>query len=462
MSRPDLVVVGGGVAGLAAAWFAAEAGLDVTVLEAAPQVGGKLQLAEVGGVSVDVGAEAMLAARPEGVALAGQVGLDTVAPVTTAARVRAGGRFFPLPRRTLLGVPGDIEALRESGALSDAALRVVEAEPSLPPLPPLTRDVSVGSLVRSRLGDEVADRLVDPLLGGVYAGSADGLSLRATVPRLAELLAGGGSLVELVASVTGTGAPAAAPRPPFTSVRGGMGRLPQQLAASGRFTVRTGVTVRRIDRTGRGFALECGAVPVSETLDTDAVIVAVPAPKAARLLGGVAPDAARELGAIEYASMAVVSFAYDDPSGDLAPQGSGLLVAAGERLATKAITLTSRKWPIETGGRTVLRASVGRFGEPHALRLDDGQLGEIVRRDVAALTGIESAPLDTVVTRWGGGLPQYPPGHLDRVARTRAALAPVPGLAACGAAFDGVGVPACIASARVAVDQVLAGPDPRG
>ncbi|MEO9139312.1 MAG: protoporphyrinogen oxidase [Jatrophihabitans sp.] len=447
----SLVVVGGGIAGLAAAWFAADAGYEVTVLEATPRVGGKLLVREVGGIAVDVGAEAMLTTRPEGLDLLTAAGLadDRIGPATTAARIRAGGRVHPLPRGTMLGIPGDVEALRDSGALSDAALTFVVAEPERAPLPPLDEDVAVGRLVRERLGDEVVDRLVEPLLGGVYAGRADELSLRATMPKLAGLLAGGGSLVDAARASTGGGTLAPRTLPVFASLRGGLGRLPGSLASSGRFTVRTGVTVRAIRRTPTGFALDCGAVPVAELVEADRVIVATPAAKAARLLRGLAPIASTELAGIESANVAVVSFAFAADA--VLPEGSGLLVGARERLATKGITLTSQKWPIQTGGVHVLRASVGRHGEPQALQLDDADLTALVRRDLRTLLGLDAEPIDSVVTRWGGGLPQYAVGHVERIARLRAAVTQVPGLGVCGAAYDGVGVPACIATARDAV-----------
>jgi protoporphyrinogen/coproporphyrinogen III oxidase len=450
-----LVVVGGGISGLAAAWFAAEAGYQVTVLEASPRVGGKLQVEEVAGVAVDVGAEALLTARPEGLDLLAALGLegDRIAPTTTSAQVRAAGQNRPLPARTVFGIPGDVEAVEASGVLSQAGLAALAAEPSLEPLPPLGDDLSVGGLVRSRMGDEVADRLVEPLLGGVYAGRADDLSLRATTGRLAAQLQSGGSLLEAAAAVAGPGSRAPSAGSIFTSLRGGLGRLPAALAASGRFEVRTGVTVRGISRTSAGFALQCGAVPVAEQLDADAVIVAAPAAKAARLLGAVAPTAAAELGEVESASMAIVTFAF---AGAEPPPGSGLLVGSGERLATKAVTLSSQKWPLDTGGLTLLRASVGRIGEPLALQLDDDELVALVGRELRALLGIRSEPVDARVTRWGGGLPQYAVGHVERIERVRAAVAQVPRLGVCGAAFEGVGIPACIASARAAVDRVVA------
>lgn len=456
-----VVVVGGGISGLAAAWTASAAGFDVLVLEASARIGGKLRVEEVGGVPVDVGAEALLTVRPEGLALIEAAGLggDRLDPLTTTAMVRVGGRNHPLPARTMMGIPSSADSVRVSGALSGDGLAAVAAEPSLPPLPPMTEDVAVGELVRSRLGGEVLDRLVEPLLGGVYAGRADDLSLRATMAKLADRLIGGGSLVEAARAVTDGGARATAAGPIFTTLRGGLGRLPSALASSGRFAVRTSTTVRAMRRTPTGFALDCAAVPDRELIEADAVIVAVPAAKAARLLRDVAPSASAELAGIDSASMAIVSFAFD---GVALPEGSGLLVGAGERLAVKAVTLSSQKWPISSDGRTLLRASVGRIGEPLALQFDDAELITLVRRELRPLLGLDAAPADAVVTRWGGGLPQYAVGHGDRIARVRAAVAGVPGLAICGAAFDGVGVPACIATAQDAVARVVASLPPRG
>jgi protoporphyrinogen/coproporphyrinogen III oxidase len=455
-----VVVIGAGIAGLAAAWQLAELdpSAQITVLEGAAEIGGKLRRAEIAGVASDVGAEALLARRREGVDLIDSVGLreKLIAPLTLSAQVRAGGSNHPLPARTMLGIPGDLTALRSSGILSDAALNAVEAEPAEAALAPLTDDISVGTLVRSRLGAEVVERLVDPLLGGVYAGRADALSLDATMPALAaRLRRDGGSLVR-AADATTAPAPATPPAggPVFVSLAGGLGQLPAALAAGGRFTVRTGCTVRTIRRTGAGFALDCGPVPDSSEVLADAVVVATPAAKAAALLRGLSPAAAAELAAIETASMAIVTLSF--PGIEL-PPGSGLLVASAERFAVKAVTLSSQKWPASPPDLSVLRASVGRAGEVADLQRDDDELVALVRRDLAALIGVTAAPIDALVTRWGGGLPQYAVGHVERVKRITAAVSAVPGLAVCGASYDGLGIPACIASAQRAVQAIMAG-----
>jgi oxygen-dependent protoporphyrinogen oxidase len=168
-------------------------------------------------------------------------------------------------------------------------------------------------------------------------------------------------------------------------------------------------------------------------------------------LQDVAPDAAAELAMIESASMAIVTLAL---RGAELPPGSGLLVGAREGLAVKGVTLSSQKWPLPTGGLTVLRASVGRAGEAHLLQRGDDELIDLVRHELRTLLGLRAEPVEALVTRWGGGLPQYAVGHVERVARIRAAVAQVPGLAVCGAAYDGVGIPACIASARAAANRL--------
>jgi oxygen-dependent protoporphyrinogen oxidase len=459
-----VVVVGGGISGLAAAWYLRDRlpDAEVTVLEGSSRYGGKLAVQSIAGVEIDVGAEAMLARRPEGLALVEAVGQTArlITPTTTAAQLRVGGARHPLPERTMLGIPSDAAAARASGALTEAAIARIVAEPDAEPLPPIVDDISVGSLVRSRVGNEIVDRLVEPLLGGVYAGRADELSLRATMPALAQRLARtGGSLVEAARAVTDAGDRTPSTDPVFVSLNGGLGTLPDALVDAGRFTVRTSTTVRSIRRVPGGFELDCGPVPDTTIVSADAVVVATPSAKSAALVRDLAPVAAAELRSMDAASVAIVTLAYRDAR---PPSGSGLLVGTREGFAVKAVTLSSQKWPIETGGLTVLRASLGRAGETAVLQRSDAELIALVRHELRALADVDTEPIDALVTRWGGGLPQYAVGHVERVARIRAAVADVPGLAVCGATYDGVGIPACIASAQQAAARIAQSRAPRG
>ena len=450
------MVVGGGVAGLTAA-RALAADFEVTVLEAAAGTGGKLRAGEVAGLTVDVGAEAMLHRRPEGVALARELGLPIVHPTSATSRIWSRGALRPLPR-SLMGVPLDLDQLAASGLLSDAGLARVRDEPSMPPLDPVD-DVSVGDLVAARLGDEVVDRLVEPLLGGVYAGHARELSARAAVPQLLAMAARG-SLLEQGAAMPRVEGPV------FAGVAGGMHRLTDALSASPGVTVRTGTTVRELVRTPTGFRLTVGSTRDPELVEAEVVVLATPAAPTARLLRQVAPHAADELAGIESASVAVVTLAFRGVSRRLPGQPpqpaegmSGFLVPPVEARAIKASTFSFAKWDwVRAAGATddllVLRTSIGRHREESSLQAPDEELVARSLVDLAEIAGVREAPVDTHVQRWGGGLPQYALGHVDRVARVRAAVDAVPGLAVCGAAYDGVGIPAVIASARAAVAQV--------
>jgi protoporphyrinogen/coproporphyrinogen III oxidase len=461
VSDAVVAVVGGGIAGLAAAYAVhreAPPGTRVIVVEGAAELGGKLRVSPVAGLPVDAGAEMVLARAPEGVGLIRAVGLDGMLthPVTAQASVVVDGRPRPIPTSTVLGVPGDVGAVRAAGVLSEsglAALTTGAERPADPPGP----DVAVGEYVARALGREVVDRLVDPLLGGVYAGRADLLSLRATMPALAAVLDGATADRRSLAAAARTvladwsGQPGSV----FATLTGGLGTLPAAVARAAGAEVRVGLPVRRMEQAGRGFRLVAGSAASPTVLAADAVVVAVPAAKAAGMLTAVAPAAARELAAIEYASMAIVTLAYPGSAASRLT-GSGLLVPAAEGRAVKAVTFSSAKWAHLAGGVAVVRASVGRFGEQQVLHRDDADLVRLVEREVAALTGVAAAPIEARVTRWGGALPQYAVGHVDRVARIRTEVAAIPGLAVCGAAYDGVGIPACIASGDKAAARVVA------
>ncbi|MFF4590747.1 protoporphyrinogen oxidase [Streptomyces sp. NPDC001388] len=450
-----VVVIGAGIAGLAAAHRLVRRGTRVTVLEASERVGGKLLPGEIAGVRVDLGAESMLARRPEAVALAREAGLtDRLRPPATAtASIWTRGALRPMPKGHVMGVPGTAAAL--SGVLSDEGLARIERDADLPRTE-VGEDVAVGEYVAARLGREVVDRLVEPLLGGVYAGDAYRISMRSAVPQLFQAARTHTSLTEAVREIQAKAAAAAQTGPVFMGIEGGVGSLPLAVAAS--VTARggeihTGVPVTGVRREpDGGWRVTAG----DRVLRADAVVVAVPAPAAAGLLAAESPAAAAELRTVEYASMALITLAYRRSETDL-PEGSGFLVPPVDGHTIKASTFASRKWgwiADEDPDVTVLRTSVGRYGETEILQRDDAGLVEVSRHDLRAATGLDATPLETRVTRWTDGLPQYPVGHHARVARIREHLAKLPGLAVCGAQYDGVGIPACIASAYAAVDQI--------
>jgi len=420
--------------------------MSVLVLESSPLVGGKLRLGTVGGVEIDVGAESMLARRPEAVGLVTELGLDVVHPATGSTQIWTRGALRPLPR-TMLGVPLDLDALATTGVLSDDGLARARHETVLPLG---EQDVSVAELLGSRLGHEVVDRLAEPMLGGVYAGHASFLSARATAPQVVAMVREHGSLLGAVAALP---PPPPSPPPMFAGLVGGLGRLPLALAETAGVEVRTSATVRRLERTATGFRLTVGSTYAPQTLDTARVVLAAPGPPAARLLADVAPAASEELGAVEYASMAVVTLAV--PALDVG-DSSGFLVPSVDGRRIKASTYSFNKWGWvgAASDLRLLRASIGRHREEASLQAPDDELVAHVVADVSLATGQQLRPVDAHVQRWGGALPQYAVGHLDRVERIRAAVDAVPGLAVCGAAYDGVGIPAVIGSARRAAASI--------
>jgi oxygen-dependent protoporphyrinogen oxidase len=460
VSAPEVVVVGAGVSGLAAAHRLARSlpQAHVTVLEASSRVGGSLRVAEVGGVTVDVGAEAMLNRRPEAVALAREIGLgeDLVHPATTTANLWNRGVLVPMPR-TLMGVPLDLRAVE--GVLSTKGLARAALDAVLPATRLGIEDVSVGHLVEERLGKEVVDRLVEPLLGGVYAGHAREISARAAVPQVVALLEQDRSLTRAAAAAMppadGTAAPV------FAGLRGGVGRLPLVLAELVRAAggaVRTGATVRDLAaRPGGGWNLVIGSTHDPEVLQADAVVLATPGRPTARLLSDVAPGAALDLARLEYASMAIVTLAF--PARDFPTvAGSGFLVPPVDGHTIKAATFSAAKWDwvrAAGGDLVVMRCSIGRHREEQVLQVEDEELVRIALADLTDAIGLSVPPVDAHVQRWGGALPQYAVGHLDRVASVRSELGSVRGLAVCGSAYDGLGIPACIASADLAVSEIL-------
>jgi protoporphyrinogen/coproporphyrinogen III oxidase len=483
---PHVVVVGGGIAGLAAAFYLKDDPVRVTVLEGAGRLGGKLSASDVAGVAMDEGAEALLARRPEGIELITAAGLggDLVPAGVTSSAIYTRGAMRPLPRRQFMGVPADLDELAATGVISPEGVARARAEEVRPAE---AGDASVTEYIASRLGAEIVDRLVDPLLGGVYAGRSEDLSFNATLAPLAAAARGHAALTEAVTSLLppqpsqaqpsqaqpsqaqsssqaqpsqaqpSQAQPRSAPAPVFVTLTSGLGALPEAVAKASGADIRTGAMVRELRRTERGWRLTIGSAAEPEYLDADAVIIAVPAAPAARLLRDAAPVAAGQLAGIPYASMAIITLAFravDFPE----QQRSGYLVPAVDGRPVKAATFSTVKWPhlARQAPVHIVRCSIGRSGDVAVLQRDDEELAAIAAAELGEVLGVTARPAAWRVTRWGGGLPQYNVGHLDRVARARAAVAGQPGLAIAGAALDGIGIPACAATAKSAAAQVTA------
>lgn len=450
----DVVVVGGGISGLAAARRLSLVGLSVLLVEASPRLGGKISGVRLGDLSVDGGAESVLVRRPEAPALIEELGLHDrlVHPTEAKPQVYVDGRAVELPP-SALGVPADLEAL--AGLLTPAGLERARREPSLP-APPLDDDVPIGVLLDERFGPEVTDRLLEPLLGGVYAGQSRRLSFRAVSAALFAKARAGGALSGHAAQLRRPG-----DGPVFGGLDGGIVALVETLVRSlavRGVPVRTSTTVRELAATTDGYRLTVGSTREPEQVVARAVVLATPAAATGRLLSGLATSA-QQFGAIPYASMAVVALAVRG----MDPLGSGLLVPPGELPTVKAVTHSSTKWPwladaaraVWGDGVQVVRGSVGRLGEERLLQVGDRELVDRTVSELSRLPGWERADMvASRVQRWGGGLPQYEVGHRDLVGRLRSDLVDLPGLAVCGAAYDGVGIAACLGSADAAVNKI--------
>ena len=443
-----VAVVGGGITGLATAWFLRHgsedgppADLEVVLLEATDRVGGKIRSVPFDGVTLDVGADAFLARRPEAERLARRLGLgdELVAPRSGQVWLWTGGRLRPLPEGTVFGVPSDARSLL-GGVVGPGSVARTVAEPLLAVDPP-EGDVSIAELIEPRLGREVLDVLVEPLLGGVYAGSVDRLSAQATTPMLVEAARHPGGLVAGCRAYRRRGSGSDAPV--FLTLRGGLGRLVDALADGLGGGIRTQAPVEQLARIRDRWQVRTG----TESLELDDVVLATPAHVAARLLAGPAPGAATHLMQIDHASVAVVTLAFERRDAAEVPDGSGMLVPRTEGRLVKAATWSSGKWPhLAEAEHWLLRCSVGRIDDRRALDLDDTTLADQVEQEARAALGLAGPAVARRVTRWDDALPQYDVGHAERVTAIREALPP--GLHVVGAGYDGIGIAPCVAAAE--------------
>lgn len=509
MSR--YVVIGGGVSGLAAARLLAgaipvsdsDAGGSptgahsargtVVLLEASERLGGKILTGTFSGTRVELGPDQFLRRDPSAERLCRHLGLgdDLVEPSAGSAAVFAGGRPRQLPAGLVLGIPTDLDALARSGIVGQEAVDFAGGDAERPGAVLEAADVgletpgrndddparerSAGAILRARLGDEIVDRLVDPLIGGINAGSIDNLSLGTVAPQIARLLVGHRDvLAPLAASMpvaaartqpaqaTGTSSEPVGERriSPFFGVAGGLGRVVSGLQTE-------------LGQLGCEVRLECPALRIRTAQDggtyvvetrggeiaADGIVVALPAQAAARLLEAVAPEVTAHLRTISYGSVAVVTFALDRALPATLEGWSGVLVPRAEGTVMTALTLLSQKWPWMSTGTAegpLVRVSAGRYLDRRIDALNDEELCRALAGELAHVTGATISVSDTLVRRWNEAFPQYAPGHGPRMRAVERLLGQRPGLALAGATLGGIGLPACITSGERAAEVVSA------
>ncbi len=460
--RGRVVIVGGGVSGLVAAWELSRHGREVVLFEASSRLGGNLRTERVGEFLLDVGADSFLASRPEAVELCRELGLagELITPRAEGRGVYVAhdGALVRLPEGLSLGVPLRLGSLLESPLLSPEGKLRALCEPFVPARND-PADESIASFARRRLGREMAERIAAPLLAGIVAGDPDRLSMRAAFPQLVlherrfgsllRGMLGGKSLWQALPTLLSPPTHAS----PFVSFEGGLSRLVERLVEQLPESVaRTNTPVSRVERAGAGFVVHLEG---GEAQSCDVVILALPPWHAARLV----PDAALagELAEVRYSSTATVFFGFDvrnvertlDASGFIVPEGEGDILAS---------TWCSAKWAGRAPrGSALVRAFVGGARHPEHFALADEALEKRALAELCRLMGHLGEPLFSRVHRYPQGNPQPELGHEERLARMAGRIQGIPGLFLIGAGFGGVGVPDCVRQARAAVRVLLEG-----
>ncbi|GAA0250573.1 protoporphyrinogen oxidase [Saccharothrix mutabilis subsp. mutabilis] len=459
MAGPQrIAVIGGGISGLATAHFLRAGGTapEVVVLEADDRLGGKVLTREVAGHRVDTGPDGLLVRAPAMRALVDALGLGPalVTPAAAGAYLWSGSALRRLPAGAQFGLPHRIRPLLRSRLLSPAGLLRAAGDLVLP-ASALPEDPTVADLVRARFGGQVLDRLVDPLLGGIHAGRADRLSARSTVPDVAALARTSRSLHLALRRDAGS----ARPGPAFATLRTGLGALVTALAAS-LDDVRRGTAATALEPGVRGYRVHCDT---GGPLEVDAVVLAVPAPAAARLLAPLAPTAAHALAGIPYADVASVVLAYPREAVRRALDGTGFLVPPAAQRLIVGCTWLPAKWSHLADPAVVLvRCSVGRHGDTRWTAFDDRELVARVHRELTPALDLSAPPVHSHVQRWRQGLPQYTVGHAGRLETIDTALRALPGVHVTGAAYRGVGVASCVVDAERTASLLLGDAVPRG
>lgn len=474
MSRPrTVVIVGGGISGLATAYAvqeqAAAAGLSLhcTVLESGSHWGGKIVTHRIGDLVTEAGPDSFLSQKQAGLELCTKLGLADQLINTNETGKKAfvlrGGRLHELPEGLVSFVPRQLGPFLRSGLLSWTGLARMGLDTVIP-RGPSDGDESLAAFFRRRFGAQVFERVLEPLMAGIYAGDAEQMSLKATFPRFFELEQQYGSIIRGMMAAkkkASPPAPSGSRRTMFVSLKNGLGDLVTALTAR---LAQQGVELRlgcrvealrvRSHQPGRwmyDLILNDGTA-----LSAEGLVLATPAYVSAELLRPLTPIAGGLLEMIPYASTATIAMAYPADKVAGAVEGFGFIVPRIEGRDLIAATWTSLKWPYRAPADQVLiRCYVGGAGREAILDLDDGELLVKVRAELSALCGVKAEPVYAEVNRWWKAMPQYTLGHLERLNQLEAAVSRYPGLALTGAAYRGVGIPDCIRDGAIAAGRVV-------
>ena len=454
---PRVAVLGAGIAGLSAAYELNKRAererrrIDVVVLETASRVGGKIVTESRDGAVFELGPDSFLTLKPDALELVDELGLSgelmPTAPSPTTIFIYSQGALKALPSGTGL-VPTSPLSLLSMDLLSWKGRARLAMEPWAPAGEEGV-DESLASFARRRLGQEALDKIVGPMLGGIFAGDPEKLSLQSAFPQLKDVEAKGGLWRAARAAKRQAGAKRA-DRTMFMTLKGGLGRLVETLALklpAGR--VRTNAPVQALRRRGGAWRVELRG---GEAVEADAVIAAIPANLLSPLVADLDFELSCALGEIQFTSTATVSMLYDQPGLAAKLDGFGFLVPRGENKATTAATYTSTKFPERAPkGAALIRCFLGGAGREAAVDADDAQIARLARAELKEILGLgEAHPRLTRVARWPKANPQYAIGHAMRLRRIASCVQAHPGLHLTGASYEGVGVPDCIRQGRAA------------
>ena len=451
-----IVVVGGGITGLAAAFELARRNVEFVLLESSPRLGGLIRTERSDGFTIDAGPDSLLVQKPAAIQLCEELGLSGQLMATRTPRtayVLRDGRLHPLPSPSVLGIPTSLEALWRYDLLDWPARVRVALEPLIPGSP--VEDESVAAFFRRRFGEATVGLIAEPLLGGIHAGDVEQLSMRSVFPRLMQAARQRGGIARNLGGV-----PRSADSGMFRALRGGMADLVAAIERTlPRGAVRTSSATTQIARRGSGWTVTAGA----DRIDASAVILSSPAHAVASLLRPLDMEAARLCEAVPYVSTTSVALGWKrrDVSHPLA--GSGFVVARRHNtVRITACTWVSSKWDHRApADHVLLRAFAGGAHDPGAVDLDDRGLIDMAVRDLAPLLGISAAPMLTRVFRARNAGAQHLVGHGARLAALAQRIATLPGLFVAGSGFESIGIPDCVANGRrtggVAADYVRMG-----